>query len=165
MRNGKLMICGKAPMLGFRQSSSDVLSSNRVRTIQNNHSDTMRGRLLHRITESADVGVEASAYVLNVEDQSVDPLELFWSWPIPILALARVVQGIDRQAGRRVCTVGDRFVELSTNAVLRPKQSYELNARGSMQNIRRLTAVQGSTRVVRDQAHPASAQQVKAVSL
>ena len=103
----------------------DDLAADRVRAVEDDDGDLRLRALLHHVRHRGEVGVEADAGVLQVDDDGVEPLEVLRRGA-PLLP----VEGDDGEPGRRVDGVGDLLVEGRGDAVLRGEEADELHAGG-----------------------------------
>ena len=86
----------------IEQRTVDLDAADRIRTVEHDEPDAVLGGGFHRVAHGRDVGVEARANVLNVEDQRVDAREHLGGRPAGF-----AVQAVDGDAGIRVAAVVD----------------------------------------------------------
>src|SRR5262245_35517884 len=102
MADWNLMIGDERELVGIRERSLHIYPVDRIDPVQNDESDIVSGSFFHGQSHGRDVSVEASADVLNIEDERVDPFEHFSS-RLPHLS----IETVNRQAGLFVLRITD----------------------------------------------------------
>ena len=99
------------------------------------------------MTQSGDVGVETTADVLNVEDESVDFGEL-----VSGRFAAFAVKTINGKAGAFIDAVGNGFVEVAVDAVLGTEEHLEMHVGRVVEHVNRRIAAVTAASWIRDEA-------------
>ena len=128
-------IADKIRAVAIEHGSFDALSSQRIGPIENVKRDVMRRRGFHRVSHRRDVGVEAHAGILNIEDERIETREHGIRRP-----LGFAVEAVDGQARRFIRRGRNARIESAADAVLGAEQSHKLHARRVRQQIDRAAA-------------------------
>ncbi len=106
-RTGSVVPRDEAALGAVEHRPFDAHAADRVRTVE--HDELLPcacAAAVEAFAHRGDVGVEAAADVLDVEDQRVEAVELFGG-----RRAAFAVEAVDRQAGLLVARVADLLVE------------------------------------------------------
>ena len=132
---------------GVRLRPLDLPAVDRIGTIQHDHLDAARRRLLQQVSKRRHVRVEAAADVLQVHDHRVDALQ-----HLRCGAPGLAVQRVDRQAGLLVDRRWDLFVENAPDAVLGTEQRHQRQVLRRVERVDRRLAAARPAGVVGEQA-------------
>ena len=151
MPHGDGEIAHEGATVVVEDGTGDVLPADRVGSIENDHVEPVLGRLFEDEAERGDVGVEASAGVLDVEDERVDALQLFGG-----RSLALAVQAVDRRARGAISAILDLLVPVAGEAVLGAEDRYQRDVRSVVEHVGGATAVARAAGVVGHEPHVAT---------
>ena len=135
---------------GIEQRPLDRLAADRVRPVADDHPHAVAPRRAQAVGHRVDVGVDARAHVLEIDDQQVEAVE-HRRRRFPRVA----VQRVDRNAEPWMPGMS-RFhhvvLDVGMESVLRPEQRRECRARQRRQPVRDVTEGAVDRRRVRDQS-------------
>src|SRR5579885_2261913 len=103
-------------------------TANRIGAIEHDYLELVLSSGLQDIAQGGDIGVKATANVLNVVNESVNPRQLLGRGTLTL-----AVETEDRQAGLLVLAIRHGGVHDAADAVLGAEQRHEFHALGLVQ--------------------------------
>jgi len=157
----QLMDADEGTVGEIEKRALDDLPADGIGAVEDHKGDALLSRRFKAVEKSADIGVEAGADILNIENQYIHILEHFQR---RLVVLA--IEAVDRDAGAGILLMIEQGARLegAAHPVFRAEEGDQLQVPGLRKKIGSVAPVASDGGVVGDQADPLARKRFKVIT-